>query len=381
MGKKYVNTLLKAVVIIFIVVIIDLLGVAFLALKTISIPFVPNRNIDQMSDYYTAVWKSVKGNSVDNGRFEIIDVTDCSRRDITEILKAVSNMSPKVIGLDVSYISEENPTEDSLLVQTILSIPNIVLPVVFQDNEQGQDAFDYSIFYDQLKDKDYGVVSFPNNRDVIRKFTPVFNVGNQSIDAFGCVIANKTGADLSSIDRQKEMIINYTTLKLEDDDELPGFQFLNMNQRDSISLASQITGKIVLIGGTKHTNDQHLTPLGNSLSGVMIHAHIVNSLIENKVIHSTSLIIRYLLCLIVAVVAIMWNDKSKESEEKRKSIWITISLWCFLFLISVILFAGIGTFLFCRYNYYINFSPYIVTIIMAHLLKDKTITIGKLCKQ
>jgi len=135
MGKKYVNTLLKAVVIIFIVVIIDLLGVAFLALKTISIPFVPNRNIDQMSDYYTAVWKSVKGNSVDNGRFEIIDVTDCSRRDITEILKAVSNMSPKVIGLDVSYISEENPTEDSLLVQTILSIPNIVLPVVFQDNE------------------------------------------------------------------------------------------------------------------------------------------------------------------------------------------------------------------------------------------------------
>ena len=378
MEKKNVNTLLKAVVIIVIVGIIDFLGVAFLALKTVSIPFVPNRNIDQMSDYYTAVWKSVKGNSVDNERFEIIDVSDRSRNDIAEILKAVNNMSPKVIGLDVSFISEENPAEDSLLVQTIQSIPNIVLPVVYQDNEQGQDAFDQGIFYDQLKDKDYGVVSFPNNRDVIRIFTPSFSNKYQSIDAFGCVIANKVGVDLSSIGCPKEMIINYTTLKLEDDDELPGFQFLNINQRDSISLASEISGKIVLIGGTKHTNDQHLTPLGSSLSGVMIHAHIINSLIENKVIHSTSLIIRYLLCLLVAVVAILWNDKRKKSEEKRKSIWITIALWCFLFLISVILFAGIGTFLFCRYNYYIDFSPYIVTIIIAHLLKDKTITFGKL---
>lgn len=378
MEKKNVNILLKAVVIIVIVGIIDFLGVAFLPLKTVSIPFVPNRNIDQMSDYYTAVWKSVKGNSVDNGRFAIIDVTDHSRNDITEILKAVSNMNPKLIGLDVSYISEENPAIDSLLVHTIKSIPNIILPVVYQDNEQGHEIFDYGIFYEQLNDKDYGVVSFPNNRDVIRKFTPAFGVDNRSIDAFGCVIANKVGADISSIDCQKEMIINYTTLKLEDDDELPGFQFLNINQRDSISLASEISGKIVLIGGTKHTNDQHLTPLGSSLSGVMIHAHIINSLIENKVIHSTSLIIRYLLCLLVAVVVILWNDKRKKSEEKRKSIWITIALWCFLFLISVILFAGIGTFLFCRYNYYIDFSPYIVTIIIAHLLKDKTITFGKL---
>lgn len=380
MKIKFSTIIYKAIIVICIVVIVDLLDVAFLALKFASIPFVPNRNIDCMSDYYTAVWKSVKGNSVDNERFAIIDITDYSRRDITEILKAVSNMNPKVIGMDVSYISEENSTEDSLLVQTIQSIPNIVLPVEYQNNEQGQDVFGYSIFYDQLKDKDYGVVSFPNNRDVIRIFTPSFSIENQSLDAFGFVIANKDGADLSSMDRQKEMIINYTTLKMEDNDEIPGFQFLNMNQRDSISLASEITGRIVLIGGTKHTSDQHLTPLGSSLSGVMIHAHIINSLIENKVIHSTSLIIRYLLCLIVAVVAIMWNDKRKKSGEKRKSIWKTIASWCFLFLISVILFAGMGTFLFCRYNYYIDFSPYIVTIIIVHLLKDKTITIDKLCK-
>lgn len=380
MSNKYLNTFFKAIIIILLVVIIDYLGVAFLTLKTVSIPFVPNRNIDEMSDYYTAVWKSVKGNSVDNGRFAIIDVTDYSRRDITSILKAVSNMNPKIIGLDISYISEDNPGDDSLLVQTIQSISNVVLPVEYQDKNQGADVFNYSIFHNQLKEKEYGVVSFPNNRDVIRLFTPSFSIGNQTIDAFGYVIAKNSGANLSSINRQDEMIINYTTLKLEDDDEIPGFQFLKMNQRDSISLASEITDKIVLIGGTKHTSDQHLTPLGNSLSGVMIHAHIINSLIDNKIIHSTPVFIRYLLCLIVAFVAIIWHDKQKKSEKKGNNFYKKIALWCFVFFVSVIFFAGIGTFLFCKINYYIDFSPYIVTIILAYLLKDKTITFGKLCK-
>lgn len=377
MKKNYVNTLLKAFVIVVLVAIINMLGLAFLALKTVSIPFVPNRNIDQMSDYYTAVWKSVNEDSIDNERFAVVDISDCSRREITEILQAVSNMNPKVIGLDVSYISEEDPDEDKMLAQTLQSIPNIVLPIEYQDKEQGKETFEYSIFHDQLKDKDYGVVSFPNNRDVIRFFTPSFCVENQSLDAFGWAVANKSGVDLSSIDDQKKMIINYTTLKLDDGDALPGFQLLNMSQREFISLASEINGKIVLIGGTKHTSDQHLTPLGHSMSGIMIHAHIINSLIENRVIHTTPLIIRYLLCLVVTIVVLIWNDKRKKPEEKPNSIWITTVFWCTLFIVSVVLFAGIGTLLFCRYNYYIDFSPYIVSIIITNLLKNRKIKLGK----
>lgn len=375
MNKKYVNTLFKGLIIIILVVIIDFLGVAFLALKTVSIPFVPNRNIDKMSDYYTALWEKVRGNSVDNGRFVIIDISDCSRSDITKILKTVSNMNPKIIGLDVSFISQGDTYEDSLLVHTIQSTPNIVLPVEYLDKVKGREVFNYSVFHNQLMDKEYGVVSFPNNRDVIRLFTPSFCIGNQSIDAFAYVIAEKCNKNLSAIDLQKEMIINYTTLRLNDDEELPCFQLLEMNERDSLSLYSQICDKIVLIGATKHTSDQHLTPLGSSLSGVMIHAHIINSLMDNKVIKTTPLIIRYVLCLVVALLAVMRHKRRNQSVGKGKSIGKTIILWCFLFLISVILFAGIGTILFCNYSYYIDFSPYIVTLIIAHLLKDKTFNI------
>ena len=291
MNNRFLNASCKAVVVVCFVVIIDILGIAFLALKTVSIPFVPNRNIDNMSDYYTAVWNKMKGNSVDN-RFVMIDVTDNSRREITEILNTVNNMNPAIIGLDVSYIWKENPSEDSLLVQTIQSIPNIILPVEYYTNELGNDAFLYSIFQNQLIGKEYGVVSFPENRDVLRTYKPSFEIESCAIGAFGCVIAKKCGADISELEKHNSALINYTTLKLTDDDAVPGSQFLNLNSRDCQFRSSQIVDKVVLIGSTNQTRDQHLTPLGN-LSGVMIHAHIINSLMENKSIRETPLLIRY----------------------------------------------------------------------------------------
>ena len=380
MNKKLTNIIVKAVLIITIVVIIDIWGLAFLVLKTVSLPFVPNRNIDEMSDYYTAVWESVR-DTVDNGRFAIIDITDNSRREITEILRVINSMNPAIIGLDVSYIWEENQSEDSLLVKTIQSLPHIVLPVEYQDNVQGNDTFLYGIFHDQLIDKEYGVVSFPENRDVIRTYNPSFTIGNQTLDAFGCVIAKKCGADISNAREKSKQLINYTTLQISDDDIAPGFQFLNLSSRDSLSLSSAISDKIVLLGSTHLTSDQHLTPLGNSLSGVMIHAHIINSLIDNKSIQTTPLLFRYLFCFIVSLIAILWFQKRKLSEKNNKKIWKSLITWSFLFLASVILFAIIGTIIFSKYCYYIDFSPYIVTLVLVYLIKDKEIDLKKLCKR
>lgn len=378
MNKGFMKTLCKAVVILCVVVIIDILGVAFLALKTVSIPFVPNRNIDNMSDYYIAVWDRVKGNPVDN-RFVVIDITENSRREIAEILNAIKSMNPAIIGLDVSYIWEENPSEDSLLVQTIRSIPNIILPVEYYTTEKGNDAFLYSIFQNQLIGKEYGVVSFPENRDVLRTYKPCFKFEDRTIGAFGCVIAKKCGADISNLEKRNSVLINFTTLKLTDDEAIPGFQFLNLDSRNNQFRSSQIANKIVLIGSTNQTRDQHLTPLGN-LSGVMIHAHIINSLMENKRIRETPLLIRYFLCFAVAIVVLMWCQKSKKPKETNNRIWKTIVIWSALFCASVVLFAVIGTFLFCRLCYYIDFSPYIVTLIVTFLIKDRSIGFKELRK-
>ncbi len=367
MRRINAKIIIQAVLITLIVIIIDLLGIAFLALKTVSIPFVPNRNIDKMSDFYTAIWQNTRTNSIDNGKFEIIDITDYSRSDISQILRTISNMNPKVIGLDISFITKEDSVIDSRLVKTIQSIPNIVLPVEYQEMENGSEVYNYSIFRDQYKNKEYGVVSFPNVRDVIRTFKPRYQIDNQSIDAFSFVIAKKLDKNLSIENLPKEMLINFTTLKLEDEDAIQGFQFLNLKNNDSIILASTISNKIVLIGGTRHTSDQHLTPLGSSISGLMIHAHIINFLIDKRILHQTPKIIQYILCFILAIFAIYWFKLRCQSEDKHRNLLKSIIKWLLLFITSVIIFAVIGTLLFCKYSYYCDFSPFIVTIIIVDL--------------
>ena len=330
-----------------------------------------------MSDFYTSVWKRINERSVDEGRFVIIDITDNSREEITEILNNVREMNPSIIGFDVSYISKKDPTIDSLLVCSLQSLPHLVLPLEYHD-EQEKDTFLNNIIFDQLIGKEYGVVSFPENKDVIRTFRPSFVVGENRVDAFRCVIAEKCGADISEIRKDKGRLINYTTLRLSDDDAKSGWQFVRIDSVSRLSLASDVSGKIVLIGSTHHTSDFHMTPLGYSLSGIMIHAHVINSLLDNKLIKSSHKILRYVICMVLAILALFLYQKHGNLIKTYSM--CSVVLWgVLIFLVSIILFACLGTFLYCQYCYYIDFAPYITTLIIVYFIKDKNFKFKNLC--
>lgn len=319
--------------------------------------------------------ESVKGRSNDNGRFFVIDITNNSRDEISSILETVNGMKPRVIGLDVTNIWEEDENIDKHFVSTIKSIPNIILPIECYDMEQNPPKFLYSIFREQLTEKDYGVVSFPETRDILRTYSPQFMDGNKKLDAFGCAIAKAYGANISPIYENDNVLINYTTLHLTDEDANEGREFLNLSKHDSTSLASEVNGRIVLVGSTNLSSDKHLTPLGYDLSGVMVHAHIINSLIDNRNITSTPLILRYVLCSLFAFVLF---NKYKKVEGNKNNLWWSIIKCTLLFLFSMVIFAGIGTILFCRFCYYVDFAPYIVTLILVYILNDKSINIKKM---
>lgn len=376
MNRSNLILLGKALLITVLTFAIVYFGLSFLILKTVSIPFVPSRNIDEMSDYYTGVWESERGNSVDNSRFTIIDITENSRGEIAEILRVVNDMNPKIIGLDVSFMSKDDEKEDSCLVSAIQNIYNIVLPVEYNKTTKDNE-FLYSIFYEQLKDKKYGVVSIPENRDILRTFSPSFYNKERNFDAFSYAIAKTYGAEISNIRDKDKFLINYTTLKLTDEDALQGTQFLDLNSRDSIFLSSEISNRIVLLGSTSHTSDQHLTPLGYNLSGVMIHAHIINSLIENKMITEASPCLCYLICFIIIYIYLKWFDKHKHLKKKKFKLWVRISIFSVIFLISIMLFAVIGTVLFYNYCYYLDFAPFIVAIILTAFFKDLNLNFNK----
>lgn len=350
-------------------------GIAFLILKTVSVPFLPNRNIDNMSDYYTAVWESIKRNARDDGRITVIDITENSRKEIATILSIINDMEPQVIGLDVTNSWEEDKSTDSIFVSTIKNISNIVLPVEYYNYAEGEEHYRFSTLYGHIIDKEYGVVSFPNNRGILRQYQPVFKDSIIRYDAFGCAIANKLGLDISNIREKSRVLINYTTLNLSDDYATPGDYVLNL--KDSLSynsFLSDITGRVILIGSTRLKNDQHLTPLGYSLSGVMIHAHIVSSLISGKTIRTVPNWLRYLICLIISVAILALPNRVFVSRVPRHRNGFRILLFIIVFLAAMVLFSGIGTYVFCHLCYYIDFAPYIVVMVLLYLFKKTEIT-------
>lgn len=326
-----------------------------------------------MSDYYTVVWESVKGNSLDNRKFAIIDVTENSRCEIAKIISVIGEMNPKIIGLDVTTTYTEENFTDTLWVAAIRSISNIVLPVEYCKNSQGEDVFLYSTFKEQFDGKRFGIVSFPNNRDILRTFRPIFHQGALTYDSFSCAIADEIGVDISSVLKKNKVLINYTTLNLSDDDDIPGSDFLYLDSLKQSFLHSEIAGKIVLIGSTHLTNDQHTTPLGYNLSGLMIHAHIINSLIEERSITTIPTVLRFIICFFVAFLTLMWYYTHKSPVICTDTIGKQIIVSSIPFVASLIVFSIAGTWVFCKFNYYVDFSPYIVTFILLYFLKDKKI--------
>ncbi len=372
---KFYNLLCKALVITCIVAIIDSAGIAFLVLKTVSFIFVPNKNIDNMSDFYTVVWSSINDNPTDNGRFLLVDITQNNRRDISNILKTINSLNPHIIGLDMSCIHEEDKTIDSLLVEVVLSIPNIVLPVEY---DAKTNSYLPDVFHDKFVRKKHGVVSFPDNREVIRTFRPSFCVGDKSIDVFGYVVAKECKANIPTLQNKDKCLINFTTLNLSDEYAIQGSNFLKLNSRDdTLRLTPLISNKIVVVGSFHDTEDYHLTPLG-FMSGPMIHANIINCLLENKIITTTPSYLRYFLCFLVSIAILLWY-KGRKLEIKEQNITGTIVKYLVIFVLCIILISGIGTFLFCKLCYYVDFEPYIVMLIIIYFLKDKNFNFRKIC--
>lgn len=365
------NKVFRSLIFTLIAFVINAIGLVFLILKLVSLPFVPDRNIDNMSDYYTTVWERVQGNSVDEGRFQVVDLSDNDRRDIVEILSIISGMNPKVIGFDINCIYKDSSIVDSLLVELLRSNQNIVLPVEYTENK-----FLYSVFYEELKDKEYGVVSFPGTKGILRTFYPSFTSGDKFHRSFACAVAEMYGADISRVYRKNKHLINFTTLRLTDADAIPGNQFLNLNERDSSSLASEISNRIVLLGTSRLTIDNHMTPLGYNLSGVMIHAHIINALIDGKTIRTVNPLVTYFICFIMSFVLMMIkrNDRSRTNV---KIVWKYKIVWALLtFLCSILAFSLIGTIIYCKCNLFIDFAPYIVVVVIWYILKDKEFNVN-----
>lgn len=233
----------------------------------------------------------------------IVDIDHADRNDITDLLNVLSIMEPEAVGLDVTF--NEHRDNDSLLLSAISSIPNMVLASTLGGGQ------DNSWFYDKTRQKhNYGFVNLPSNIDggIIREFPTWLtdSVGNRGA-SFAVAIIEKIAPEaiekLSARGHEFEAI------------DYPSHEFLTLQWDEVPDHPQDISGKIVLIGDNGDSSDMHYTPLNKKMSGVMIHAcalcTMLNDHYQDTIPKWVNILLAWVLCFIMSFVSISINSPIK----------------------------------------------------------------------
>jgi CHASE2 domain-containing sensor protein len=294
----------------------------------------------------------------------IVNVGQAKRPQIAEMIKKVQEQHPLVIGVDVTFKEPKTPAEDSLLMQVSRS-PETVM--AYEMVSEGHHLKPAGFLFAQTPDKGY-VNIWGEEGGVNRDFLPVVKQDGHEYLSFAAAILRKANPasyqKLLSRGRSKETI-NYkrrdSQYQVIEGDAL-------MMGTDSFPLAN----KIVLVGyispDPNNVEDKLFTPMnarsfGKSLpdmNGVVVHANIINMILEADYISKMPAWITWGIALVVCWI--------------HMAVFLAFAierhLWFHLLskiaqIVSAIAFIYIGLYTFYAFNLKINLVPTFVAIILA----------------
>lgn len=230
----------------------------------------------------------------------LVDIGYAKRGEIAKIIRNVKSNDPKVIGLDVLFQPALDSLKDSELFYAINETDNLVLPYNVDQS-----------FPDKPDSGSTGYIDFRGNNGIIRNF--VFStrdsINNQLKFNFSSQIVRLYNEHLFA--RELELYgetikrINYSPLE---------FEKISLSQLEQAGDSLDFRDKIVLIGAFTR-EDLHLTPMGEKMYGLEIHAYTLVTLLNNNPIENLNNTwvncILFLICLSFAGLCYTLMGKMK----------------------------------------------------------------------
>lgn len=318
-------------------------------------------------DYNDMVYSKLnKADAPLDERIVIVNIGDTDRMGIAAILQKIHAAQPKVIGTDILFEAPKGPEEDSALIATIKSIPNLVL------SDKLTDTGAIGAFNSYAAKSGYANF-YGEKGTVIRYFAPVKNINGIQHKSFASAITSiaEPAAYAALRKRSKHVeVINYRRHQSK---------YLIIDYRDLLAnrVATESLKEKIVIAGYVSSNpntieDKHFTPmnkvfLGKSLPdsyGVVIHANIVSMILDMDYINPVPWWLNWVIAITlgwiyVALFTHYFIDKH---------IWfhLVVSL---IELASFFLFIFIGLMLYDNFNIKIDLTETLgVLIIAAQLL-------------
>ncbi len=265
----------------------------------------------------------------------LVNVEHKNRFEIAQLIERVSEEKPKVIGLDIIFKDEKEAFSDSILSK-VLNTEKIVFSYKFTDSVLIEN---HPIF--KSEPSGYVNFNFDERSSVIREFLGIQNNRGDEEFSFSVQVAKKYLGDNWQKYKYDKKLHSLNTIKYYGNYN----KFLTLDFDDFLYDQEKVVlkDKIVLLGyignptgNQNDVEDKHFTPLNKVTSGksvpdmhgVIVHANIINMLINNDFFTKVSLfwigIITFLSMLFSSMYFIKADRKYKITYRTRKNVYLFI---------------------------------------------------------
>lgn len=268
--------------------------------STSSLLAPPEKSDFTVTDFYANVANRRPVRQLDRD-IVIVDIGRGGREEIADALEIISLCDVRAVALDINF--QEPTADDSRLIAALESCPKVILPLVLHEKEKGVfEIHDRPFFFNTLKGVTYGVANLPSKQEggTIREFPVNFPVGTDTIPSFSAAtamtIAPERYGELTGRGKKHEIIDftsrEFTILKIEELEER----------------AEEVIGKTVVMGSCNEADDMHSTPVNSYMSGVMIHAYAVATVVNGNWYEYSGKItdwfVAFFLCFLIVLTSI-----------------------------------------------------------------------------
>lgn len=315
----------------------------------------------QMSDIYQSISESKAIHKLSKD-ITIVSIDGHSRADVLDVVNLISEYSPAAIGLDVFFPVPEH--DNSYLLSTLSSIPNLVCAGMFErDNDTTSFHHITQSFYEDSIDVTFGYANFnaSSQRDVIRQFVPfVLTANNDTLLSMPAQLAK-----ICHPLRYKTMLLRGGSAETIAFDNI---EFPIISAQDVLSGdvdETFLSNRIVLIGDIHNIYDSYLSPLHNTLPGIVLHAYALQTIISDNYINTSSTWLNWLIALILCVLFTICNLTAKYHMSNFGNLFTRLLQFAMMYILIVI-----GSIYFASHHNYIDFSPAILMIGFGSLSFD-----------
>ena len=228
-----------------------------------------------------------------------------------ELIKRIASVGPLAIGYDVNFPEASDEENDNALALAIKQAGNVVLPVELDLSLSSYgDGYIAKSFLPPISQiavaaARIGHTNTPQDADGVVRRVPLYASLQDSgaIPAFAYRILEVSGLEASlseGTDSANRMIVHYA--------DKPGMAFPIYSAAevmDNLEVRQQLTNRIVLVGATApdlHDDQRVPTSITKPMSGVEIHASLLNTLLQKKFLYELP---RWILALWILSIALL----------------------------------------------------------------------------